>query len=97
LQLVQSALPDTTLLEVILGSLDDLLDDLQVDVALFLSISYCDIAHPDRHRGRSQHTTSAFVMAATVRKEGYEKLAKAPQVIEGNNTALQRCPRCRCR
>lgn len=69
LQLVQRALSDTALLEVILRSIHDLLDDLLVDVALILSISYCDLAYHDRHRGRRQHTTSAFVMIATVRKK----------------------------
>jgi hypothetical protein len=64
LQLVQRALSDTTLLEIVFRRIHHLLDDLLVDIALFLSISYCNLAHPDRRRGRSQHTTSAFVMAA---------------------------------
>jgi hypothetical protein len=69
LQLVQRALSDTTLLEVVLRRIHHLLDDLLVDIALFLSISYCNLAYPDRRRGRSQHTTSAFVMTAVVRRK----------------------------
>ena len=72
LQLVQRALTDTALLEIVLRSINNLLDDLLVDIALLLSISYCDIACPDRRRGRSQHTTSAFVMTATARKKNIE-------------------------
>lgn len=64
LQLVQRALSDTTLLEIVLRRIHHLLDDLLVDIALFLDISYCHLAYPDRRRGRSQHTTSAFVMTA---------------------------------
>lgn len=64
LQLVQRALSDTTLLEVVLRRIHHLLDDLLVDIALFLSISYCNLVYPDRRRGKSQHTTSAFVMTA---------------------------------
>ena len=63
LQLVQRALSDTTLLEIVLRRIHHLLDDLLVDIALFLDISYCNLAYPDRRRGRSQHTTSAFVIA----------------------------------
>lgn len=69
LQLVQRALADTALLEIVLRSVDHLLDDLLVDIALLLSISYCDLAYPDRRRGGSQHTTSAFVITATARKK----------------------------
>ena len=68
LQLVQRALSNTTLLKIVLRRIHHLLDDLLVDIALFLSISYCNLAYPDRRRGRSQHTTSAFVMAAIDRR-----------------------------
>jgi hypothetical protein len=64
LQLVQRALSDTTLLEIVLRRIHHLLDDLLVDIALFLSISHCNLAYPDRRRGGRQHTTSAFVMIA---------------------------------
>lgn len=64
LQLVQRALSDTALLEIVLRRIHHLLDDLLVDIALFLSISHCNLAYPDRRRGGRKHTTSAFVMIA---------------------------------
>lgn len=84
LQLVQRALSDTTLLEIVLRRIHHLLDDLLVDIALLLGISYCHFAYPDRHRGRRQHTTSAFVMTASDRRRrirswqrvrGYQRIA----------------------
>ena len=48
LQLVQRALSDTTLLEIVLRRIHPLLDDLLVDIALFPGISHCNLACPDR-------------------------------------------------
>lgn len=53
LQFVQSALPDTALLEVILGRIHYLLDDLLVDVALSFGISYRSLTCLTRPSGGS--------------------------------------------